>query len=157
MTPSFNFSATSNFQFAYLYTCIASYLHTCMLACSWFSTASKSDFKMLSFSFYGKISKHGATGQYWSLMDNISKCLRILGHIWQYLKISKCSLQFHKSYKSELKLTLDFSNIEQYRTILGILEQYMAILDNICKYWAIFNCTILVSIFQYLDISNNFF
>ena len=55
--------------------------YTCILAKSQFFTASKSDFKLLRFSLKGKMSKLDATGQYWSVVDNISKCLTILGYI----------------------------------------------------------------------------
>ena len=112
-----------NFHFL-LHSCIPApaCLYSCIHAYSQFFTASKSDLKHLKrlrISFKWKMSKQGVTGQYWSILDNISQCLTILGYIWQYCTISECSLQYHISDKSELKYSL---------------EQYWAIQDNIGQY-----------------------
>ena len=40
------------------------------------------DMTTLWFSFDGKIFKEDATVQYWSILDEISQCLTILGYIY---------------------------------------------------------------------------
>ena len=75
---------------ANLPTCILAYLHTCTLAYCDFYTISKSDLKWLMFRYNRKQS---AAGQYWSISENISQSLTILGYISQYGTKSDCSLQ----------------------------------------------------------------
>ena len=79
--------------------------------------------------------KHGATGQYWSVLDNIKQWLTILGYIWQYEQY--LNVPYNIISLIRLSWNSHLSNIEQYRTILGNIEQYWAILDNIGQYWAI--------------------
>ena len=46
-------------------------------------TASKSALKLPIYSCIGKMSTQSVTGQYLSILDDISQCLTILGNIWQ--------------------------------------------------------------------------
>ena len=76
------------------------------------------------------MSKQDTKGQYWSIQDKISQCLRILGNISPYWTISVCFLQHHNSDKIGLEYLLE--NIEQYWIIFeGTIGQYSTKFCNI--------------------------
>ena len=134
-----------NVSLAFTFYRILAYLHTCILAYSWFCAASKSNLKWLRFSFNEKMSKQGATEQYWSILTNDSEYVIVLGYIWQYRTISECSLHCHNWSEWAERVTWAilnktgqywtiFKNIGQYWTILGNIRQYLIILCDIEQY-----------------------
>ena len=97
--------------------------------------------------------KHGATGQYWSVLDNISQWLTILGYIWQYgqylnvpyniISLIRFSWNSHLNNTGQYWAILDNTghNIGQYWAILGNIGQYWAIFDNIWLHQTLYNHT----------------
>ena len=80
-----------------------------------------------------KMSTQDANGQYWSLQDNISQCLTILGNIWQYLNVPD-----NITTQTRVGWNIHLSNIEQYWTIFeGNIGQYLTKFCNIGQYLTI--------------------